>query len=451
MPNQPSASAEVDRLRELSAFAGDSAQALRTLHAFFAADFPACTLALMLVHDEPSGSARLAGLIGADGSEHVANIDPFNEQGALPHFADALCRQLFSDEARPQVLNLVPASRGTPLAQALFGPATVLAVPVINAGEISHWLLLASTLAGRFENVDLVQVITLFNLAANLVIRQLALRLLTAETTRQRAAIEGLADAQRLLLPEAPNIGGLDYAAHWQPAETAAGDYYDLSNLSHLAEPALPPDSADMWAVMLADVSGHGAAAAMEGAQFDAILRTYRGDEPPGGPAGVITYANRHFFSRRQRQHFLTVFAALYRPLESSLDYVCAGHPPALLRRGASTHWLGDSDAGIPLGVLRDHRWDNATIDLEVGDVLLVYTDGIVEARNGHGEMFGRERLAALLADFSDAKAADIRDSLVAAVQEHQGSTTGADDQTLIVLRLNAAGGSAKPVARAAS
>jgi sigma-B regulation protein RsbU (phosphoserine phosphatase) len=198
-----------------------------------------------------------------------------------------------------------------------------------------------------------------------------------------------------------------------------------------------------MWAMMLADVSGHGAAAAMEGAQFDAILRTYRGDEPPGGPAGVLTYANRHFFSRRQRQHFLTVFAALFRPQESRLDYVCAGHPPALLRRGADMHWLGESDAGIPLGVLRDHRWDNASIALENGDVLLVYTDGVVEARNAQGEMFGRERLAALLAGFTDARASEIRDSLVAAVQEHQGSIAGADDQTLIVLRVHPDGGSA--------
>ena len=192
-----------------------------------------------------------------------------------------------------------------------------------------------------------------------------------------------------------------------------------------------------MWALMLADVSGHGAAAAMEGAQFDAILRTYRGDEPPGGPAGALTYANRYYFSRRQRRHFLTAFAALYDPREKRLDFVCAGHPPVLLQRGATQRWLGEGDeAGIPLGILREHRWDNQRVPIEAGDVLVAYTDGIVEARDAQGEMFGRERLARVLATCETRTAATVRDALVAAVQAHQDGPIGVDDQTVVVLRM---------------
>ncbi len=89
----------------------------------------------------------------------------------------------------------------------------------------------------------------------------------------------------------------------------------------------------DTWGVLVGDVSGHGAAAAMEAVQFDAILRTYTGDGAPP-PAGAATYTNRYFFSRRSRGHFMTLLAMVYRPDTRILSYLSAGHPPLLHRRG---------------------------------------------------------------------------------------------------------------------
>jgi sigma-B regulation protein RsbU (phosphoserine phosphatase) len=189
---------------------------------------------------------------------------------------------------------------------------------------------------------------------------------------------------------------------------------------------------------MICDVSGHGAAAAMEAVQFDAILRTYQGNEPPLGPAGALTYANRYFFSRRQRPHFMTGFGGGARPDLGGLRYVNAGHLPALRLREGRIEWLGrDEDAGIPLGILREHRWDNHETDWRRGDVLLLYTDGIVEARDRRGRMFGMERIATLLRSGDDAPEAIIarlRDALF----EHQDDSIGVDDQTLIALRQEA-------------
>ena len=185
---------------------------------------------------------------------------------------------------------------------------------------------------------------------------------------------------------------------------------------------------------MLGDVSGHGAASAMEAVQFDAILRTYNGEEPPGGPAGAITYANRHFFSRRQRPHFMTLFSAAHRPDRAELDFVCAGHVPAILLRDGRQQLLGrDQDASIPLGILREHRWDNVKVPFLPGDRLVIYTDGILEARDSRGRMFGLERLQQLL----EGEKLDATTTLTRvreAVAEHQGSDIGIDDQTLIVL-----------------
>jgi sigma-B regulation protein RsbU (phosphoserine phosphatase) len=333
----------------------------------------------------------------------------------------------------PHVLGVEPVKRGLPLAQALFAPATILAVPLANSGELSHWLVFASSLTRRFAPVDLEQLLLHVNLAASLIIRPIALRSLARESERQRREIESLADIQKLLLPDKPQIRGLDYAAHWQPAETAAGDYYEMSNLTPFAPDDFRPTGDDIWGVIVADVSGHGAAAAMEAAQFDAIMRTYRGGGP-APPAGAISYANRYFFSRRNRGHFMTVFALIYRPDTRQLSYLSAGHPPMLLRRRGQVTNLGEGDQ-IPLGVLRDYEYHNNEIVLEPDDLLVLYTDGVTEARDRRERMFGTVRLRELVAAGPESPKA-LCDSLVAELIAHQGGPIGADDQTLIVLRI---------------
>ncbi|MFI4968730.1 MAG: PP2C family protein-serine/threonine phosphatase [Lysobacterales bacterium] len=421
-----------DRLLLLSGFDGDSVTALRALHAYFAAYRPGCSLALLQVGDVPPGQCRIAGLIDADGSERVPNTDPLGRDPRPPPFRDALTAGLFA-QPHACVLRLAPEHAATAFAQALGGPAALLGTPVANAGRVSHWLAFGSGDANRFDAIDLDALLIEANLAASLIIRPLVTRALRDETVRQREAIEGLADVQRLLLPDNPVIRGLDYAVHWQPAETAAGDYYDLMSLTQRAPADFPRDGADIWALMLADVSGHGAAAAMEAVQFDAILRTYQGDEK-SGPAGALTYANRYFFSRRQRQHFLTAFALLYRPDLRRAVYVDAGHPPLLHRHGDAVTARG-AGTQIPLGILRDHEWQNETFEVDSGDLLVLCTDGVIEARDRDQRPFGSDRLiervrtgptdpAALLAQ--------LRDDLLA----HQGSALGVDDQTLIVLRI---------------
>ena len=423
-----------DRILKLSTFDGDSRAALRALHAHFAVDFPGCSLALLLMRGQAHGACRLAGLIGPDGTEHVPNVDPTGERVELPLFDDALARRIV-ENATPRVAAIAPPERMLPLGEALFAPATALAIPLANAGVHSHTIVLGSTLAHRFDQVDLERILLHVNLATSLIVRPIAMHALARESARHRQEIEGLADIQRLLLPDNPQIRGLEHAVHWQPAATAAGDYYELSNLTaQLAPPEFPPDSADMWGVIVGDVSGHGAAAAMEAVQFDAILRTYQGDEQRPSPAGAISYANKYFFSRRSRGHFMSVIAALYRPDQRLLTFLSAGHPPLLLRRGKQIHLLGEGDQ-IPLGVLRDYEYRNNEVELAPDDTLVLYTDGILEARDAHDVMFGLDRLRDLIAHGPDSPH-ELRDTVVNAVRAHQLGDIGNDDQTLIVLKL---------------
>ena len=420
------------RVLALSEFNGDSREAMTTLHDHFSTDFPECSLALMLVRDQPPGRCRLAGLIGPDGREHVANVDPNGEHSALPSFDDAVAQRILARDT-PHVATVPEALRGMPLAQVLFAPASVLSVPIANRGRITHWLLFGSTVAHRFQGVDLSRAALHVNLATSLLIRPIVMRELTREAERQRLQIESLADIQRLLLPGNPKIAGLEYAMHWQPAETAAGDYYEMSNLTEFAPPDFLPNGNDVWGVIVGDVSGHGAAAAMEAVQLDAILRTYKGGDGPV-PAAAISYVNRYFFSRRNRGHFLTLVALTYRPDTRVLSYLSAGHPPLIHRRGADVQLLGEADQ-IPLGVLRDYEYRNNEIVLAAGDTLVLYTDGILEARASDGTMFGADRLRGLVAN-GPADAKPLLDSIVNAVDAHQGGLIGDDDQTLVVLRI---------------
>jgi len=424
----------LDRILRLSAFDGDSAAALRTLHTHFADRFPDCSLAFVLVRGVAQGQCRLAGLVGPDGREHVPNVDPFGDRSTLPLFDDALTAKLF-DTTEPRALRVAPTEFALPFVQALLSPAALMGIPLVNTGVVAHWLVFGSSFHPRFDHVDRAELLLEANLAASLIVRPIVTRALREETTRQREAIEGLADVQRLLLPDNPLILGLDYAVHWQPADTAAGDYYDLVKLTQYAPPEFARDRYDSWVVTLADVSGHGAAAAMEAVQFDAILRTYHGDEE-SGPAGALTYANRYFFSRRQRHHFLTAFALLYRPDLGCATYVAAGHPPLLHKHGDQLTLRGAGEQ-IPLGILRDHAFENHTFTVAVGDLLVLYTDGIIEARDAAQRPFGIERLAALVAAGpSEAAAllALLRDEVIA----HQRGPLGVDDQTLIVLHITA-------------
>ncbi|MEZ5461862.1 PP2C family protein-serine/threonine phosphatase [Dokdonella sp.] len=424
----------LDRICELSRFDDDSAAALRSLHTHFAHTLDQCSVALVLVRGLPFGLCRLAGSIAPDGREHVPNTDPFGVAAELPLFDDAVANRLLAD-INPRRIQLTAAEQTLPFPQALFGATTLLGIPTVNNGEVAHWVIFGSANPEQFALVDLDKLLIEVNLAASLLVRPLSTRALRDESARQRQAIEGLADVQKQLLPDDPKILGLSYAIHWQPADTAAGDYYDMANLTHRAPADFQRDKHDVWVVTLADVSGHGAAAAMEAVQFDAIMRTYKGSEE-AGPAGALTYANRHFFSRRIRHHFLTAVAVLYRPDIRRATYVSAGHPPILHRQGNAVIEHG-AETQIPLGVLRDHEWVNHQFELALGDILVLYTDGIIEARNGRGEPFGTERLKSLVA----AGPSDPRLLLVSlrtALFEYQGGEIGSDDQTLIVFRITA-------------
>lgn len=421
-----------DQLRRLSAFAGDSIAAWRLQSALLAELYGPLGSALIL--RPVVGAPRLVALTAADGGVQIELGDPFDTDGAALAMSDASTAALLAT-AKAMRVELSPAAGGSLLGQLLAAPIAI-AAPIHAGGRSDLLLVLGCDCDHPLAQAELALVELLVNCLGAYLGGALNRRELVEETRKARVEIRDLADVQRLLLPDNPEIRGLAYAIHYEPSAVAGGDYYDLMRLSHRVDdyPAHLPDA---FGLMLADVSGHGAGAAMEAVQFDAILRTYKGTEG-AGPAGAMTYANRHFFSRKARPHFMTALGFLHSPHTGEVRLCNAGHLPPLRRRNGRVDRL-DQGRDIPIGVLREHVFSNHAYDGANGDLLVFYTDGITEARDAGGREFGIETLESILARSPLSTPEAILSSMLAQLHAHQGSSIGNDDQTLIVLRLSGA------------
>src|SRR5437762_9568545 len=159
--------------------------------------------------------------------------------------------------------------------------------------------------------------------------------------------LKGLADIQRSLLPkELPRIPNLSLAAHYQTSRRAGGDYYDFFPL---------PDG--RWGILIADVSGHGTAAAVLMAVTHSIAHTYPGAPTP--PGELLGHVNRVLAERYTANSgaFVTAFYAVYDPATRAITYSSAGHPPPRLKRCADGSLaLLDGQHGLPLGILPEEE-----------------------------------------------------------------------------------------------
>lgn len=244
------------------------------------------------------------------------------------------------------------------------------------------------------------------------------------------AELASAANVQRWLLPPtAPPSTGVSTAASYRTAQRSGGDYYDAGPL---------PDG--RFGVMIADVSGHGAAAAV----LMAIVRTIVHDEVDRsqvvGPAALLDHADIRLsvLGLSSRGWFVTAFSASLDTVTGEFTYSCAGHPPPrLLRARDRTATPLDGANALPLGLFdeRPARTEEAVM-LEPGDVVVFYSDGITEARSPEGEFFGVARLDQVLRELpQDAPPDAAIKAIEGAVDKFAGFAGLLDDQTLLAVR----------------
>jgi sigma-B regulation protein RsbU (phosphoserine phosphatase) len=254
-------------------------------------------------------------------------------------------------------------------------------------------------------------------------LRQAQARLLSQQRLQQE--LELAEEVQASLLPrQVPSLEGFDFWAVALPARYVSGDFYDFV--------ACGPES---YQVILADISGKGVPAALLTSTARALLRAEIGHE--SSPASILTNVGASLYEDlAHAELFITVFLSRLDGQQGTLTYANAGHTEALWWQFGTRACRPLSGTGFPLGIFADAPIAAETLNLRPGDVILFYSDGITEAANPRLELFGMERLAALLREHWNLSAQGLARAIVSAVEEFQETALRSDDLTLVVLKV---------------
>ncbi len=261
-------------------------------------------------------------------------------------------------------------------------------------------------------------------MAENLQEQMAELKRTTAEKERLEKELEIAKGIQQSFLPEKePEIPGIDIAASNLPAKEVGGDFYDFI-----------PIAMDKWGLTIADVSGKGVPAAL----FMALSRTLVRASTTGNPniRDGIEKANDLICSDAKSGMFVTLFYAILDAKKKTLKYVNAGHnPPMLLRQPSGGILLLKAD-GIALGVMGGIQLEEAQVELEKGDIITLFTDGVTEAINEEEEQFGQQRLREIIEANKNLPAKEIIQKIQQAVDAFSGSQPQFDDLTLMIIKV---------------
>jgi phosphoserine phosphatase RsbU/P len=236
---------------------------------------------------------------------------------------------------------------------------------------------------------------------------------------RVRDELEVARELQAALLPQdMPIVPGWSCAHSYRTANEVGGDYYDLMPL---------PDG--RIALIVGDASGHGMAAGLVMAIANATLKTALDLDP--APERVAALLNRAIFRIGTKRTFMSIFYAVLDPATGSLQYVCVGHPfPFVRRQDGRIEELGCG--GLPLGMREHLPLQTGAVELQPGDLLVFYTDGLAEAVDASGRSFSYDRIAELLGE--SGAPWSVHDRILAAFDRHIGDEPLRDDLTLMVL-----------------
>jgi serine phosphatase RsbU (regulator of sigma subunit) len=261
-------------------------------------------------------------------------------------------------------------------------------------------------------------------LATLLLILLLSLEL--ADKVTMKRDLEIAREIQMWLLPsQPPEVAGADIAFSTRPQNSVAGDYYDAFYPI--------PENRERLMIAIADVAGKSVPAALLMATLQASLRTIAGEGT--SLADLVTrlnsYASAHSLDGMR---FTTAVLGEYNPSTRRFTYVNAGHNSPILRR-ADGELLHLDVGGLPLGIEGSATYESASLDLQPGDALIFYTDGVVEAFNAQGQEFGNPRWFETIRSLPNSNAKDSLQFLMKPVDNFVGATRQSDDITCFVFR----------------
>lgn len=358
-------------------------------------------------------------------ADRLGDIDPWKSPQKLPLLDRGRLGRLIYDE-QPIVDNDFRLEPGDPGAEYLEGVRSILAIPQFDNGAALNMVVLLSRRPGAFDAEHLPQMTLQANLFGRATASLVLSRRLKEAYDKIDSELQVVSDIQRSLLPmEFPFIPSLKLSWDYQSSSRAGGDYYDFFQLGN-----------GKYGVLIADVSGHGTPAAVLMAIVHAIAHLVPGGPHP--PEHVMAFINRQLAQRYTNENgsFVTAFYGVFDEHTRVLTYANAGHPSPLWKRAGQSgvSELPSDRSGLPLGILDDAAFGRQHVELAPGDVLLLYTDGISEARNHEGEMYGIDRLKSALSRASTQKH-PVPD-LIEDLGIFCGQTPPADDRTMLVAQV---------------
>lgn len=307
----------------------------------------------------------------------------------------------------------------------LQGVRSVLAVPLGVSEKVFGIIYADSPIAeGRFTEDHLKVLTTLASVAA---IRVENARLVEERLERERLERELTlaSEIQQRFQPTAPPIvAGYELQGISFPCYEIGGDYYDFIERED-----------GKLVIALGDVSGKGTAAALLMSSLHAAVHAQSGSHD--SLVATISAVNKYLADNIPANRFVTLFYAELDPESGALSFLNAGHNPPLIVHSAGTVEQLAS-GGLPLGIKRDADYREGRTQLQPGDVLVIYSDGVTEAVSPTGEEFGPTRLYEVVSRNIEASAAGIRDRIESSLTKFSQGTSAADDITLVIVKRQA-------------
>jgi phosphoserine phosphatase RsbU/P len=249
------------------------------------------------------------------------------------------------------------------------------------------------------------------------------------ERDRMRHSLELAMEVQQSLLPkEDPDFEGLDISGRSIYCDETGGDYYDFIEFDG--------DKKRKIGIILGDVSGHGISSAVLMATARAFIR--QRSSLPGSISEILSDVNRQLYRDvRDSGSFVTMFYMIIDVSEKSLNWVRAGHEPAIFYDPDTDRFDEVKGSGMALGVDERYKFvENEKRGLSKGQIIVLCTDGIFEARNSNGEMFGKKAVFDIIRKNAASTAGEILSTLTESLRQFQANKENEDDVTLVVVKI---------------
>ena len=297
-----------------------------------------------------------------------------------------------------------------------------LVIPLTSKGQVVGAVDLESTEVNYFTESDQRFLMTLASrISSALVNAELYARVSDNERRMDRE-MKIAREIQLQLMPEElPTVKPLTMAVLFKPVAQLGGDLYDWIQFDD-----------GRLAIVVGDVAGKGAPAALYGALSSGIIRTRAARKYP--PGQMLELVNKTLYQRPIESQYVALTYSIYDPKERKITLANSGLPYPLLVRAGQPTFI--DVAGIPLGLFPDSKYQEVELPLQAGDVLVFHSDGVVESRNNADEDFGLKRLADAVRVNHDKPAQEIVNAVSAALKEFAGRVKPHDDRTMIVAKM---------------